>query len=194
MTAKEKEKARKARFYVENKERVLERNRAYFAANADEQNAKGRARHAADLEANKARGRASYHRNKEANREKMKAKDAAWSALPFDHPRKVKARETSKRYRDNNRQKLAGYTRKHKLKREYGLTPDAFNAMMLAQNSVCAVCLTDQWGARGPCVDHDHSTGKVRGILCNRCNIGLGQFKDDAERMRAAIAYLERTA
>jgi len=73
----------------------------------------------------------------------------------------------------------------------YGITDEQFQAMIAAQGSSCAVCL-------GPItetclhVDHCHSTGKVRGLLCKKCNFGLGHFKDDAERLRRAADYLEQ--
>ena len=72
----------------------------------------------------------------------------------------------------------------------YGLTPDELQAL-LAQHSVCAICHSDQWGKKGPVVDHDHETGRVRGILCGNCNMGLGRFKDDPLRLARAIAYLK---
>lgn len=72
----------------------------------------------------------------------------------------------------------------------YGLTKQELD-MLLAQHEQCAICHTDQWTAKGPQVDHDHATGRVRGVLCSNCNQGLGRFKDDPALLRVAIRYLE---
>lgn len=72
----------------------------------------------------------------------------------------------------------------------YGLTKEELD-LLLAQHAVCAICRSEDWGSKGPQVDHCHTTGKVRGILCINCNNGLGRFGDDPERLRRAAAYLE---
>jgi hypothetical protein len=66
--------------------------------------------------------------------------------------------------------------------------------MVANQRSLCAICETAEPATRSGTwhVDHCHTSGKVRGLLCTRCNIGLGQFQDDPERLRAALLYLER--
>jgi hypothetical protein len=71
----------------------------------------------------------------------------------------------------------------------YGLSKDELDAL-LAQHHVCAICGSDDWGRKGPQVDHDHDTGEVRGILCGNCNTGLGHFKDDLQLLKAAVRYL----
>ena len=81
-----------------------------------------------------------------------------------------------------------------RLKRSYGLTIEAYEEMRSAQQNKCAICETELsnrgWGPTSPQIDHNHTTGKVRAILCNRCNRGLGMFGDDAEKMTKAIIYL----
>ena len=73
---------------------------------------------------------------------------------------------------------------------KFGITLDEYRSL-LAQHPVCAICETADWGHYGPCVDHDHITGRVRGILCGPCNTSLGGFKDDPLRLARAIAYLK---
>ena len=72
----------------------------------------------------------------------------------------------------------------------YGLTPEDYHVMFEAQDGVCAICGTSP-DERPLNIDHDHETGQVRGLLCGRCNTGLGHFGDDVDRLRSAISYLE---
>lgn len=75
----------------------------------------------------------------------------------------------------------------------YGLPPERFFALILDQQSACAICGADFTALGGIRVDHDHATGRVRGLLCSPCNTGLGQFHDDPGTLRTAAEYLERT-
>ena len=81
--------------------------------------------------------------------------------------------------------------------KKYGITHSEFDRMLVGQGGRCAICLTDSphTDAKHPdgwCVDHDHESGNVRGILCLPCNTGLGSFGDDTDRLSAAAAYLRR--
>lgn len=87
------------------------------------------------------------------------------------------------------RDRLYGGGREYHLRRRYGLTGVQYQALVDAQGGLCALCRE-----RPPQhVDHDHLTGEVRGVLFSCCNQGLGNFRDSAETLRAAAAYLERT-
>lgn len=103
-------------------------------------------------------------------------------------------REKNRRYRASDPAKVAAYARRKNLEREYGITPDVFTAILESQGGVCAICgevtSVDSKG-RGWHVDHNHKTGKTRGILCRLCNLGIGSFREDAKYLAAAIAYLE---
>jgi hypothetical protein len=113
--------------------------------------------------------------------------------LPYDHPRKVADRERKRAYEESNRAKLTGMRREWRLKNRYGIGAESVQEMFKQQGGCCAICGEDNFGtgASAPNVDHCHATGDVRGILCTRCNHGLGNFKDDTDRLREAIAYLE---
>jgi 5-methylcytosine-specific restriction endonuclease McrA len=84
--------------------------------------------------------------------------------------------------------------RKAHLKRKYKITPEQYTKMFEAQNGVCAICREPEKDYREYLsVDHDHATSKVRGLLCHDCNLGLGKFKDDTNKLRMAIMYLDLT-
>jgi hypothetical protein len=78
------------------------------------------------------------------------------------------------------------------LVRNYGLAPGQYDAMRSAQEDRCAICRTPDPGVKRWHVDHDHLSGKVRGLLCAACNLGIGKMQDDPVRLRAAAAYIER--
>ena len=77
-----------------------------------------------------------------------------------------------------------------KLKR-YGITTDTYYQMLKSQNGVCKICSQACLTGRELCVDHCHTTGKVRGLLCGKCNSGLGSFNDNIQSLKMAIEYLE---
>lgn len=85
------------------------------------------------------------------------------------------------------------YPRKSYLKREYKLTQSEYEEMLYQQSGGCAVCGKTAPGGRGSFhIDHNHESGVIRGLLCAPCNMGIGQLGDSADRLRLAIAYLER--
>lgn len=100
-----------------------------------------------------------------------------------------------KRWKIENPERQAVLSEKHAMAR-YGITVEDYQRMLGAQGGVCAICGSDdpkmRKGARQRfCVDHDHETGRVRGLLCMPCNTALGGFRDDPERLRKAVTYLE---
>lgn len=79
--------------------------------------------------------------------------------------------------------------RRNKTLRAYGLTEETYNEMFDSQGGKCLIC----GDALTLVVDHDHVTGKVRGLLCNQCNVGLGSFKDRLDLLRNAVLYLQKS-
>lgn len=76
--------------------------------------------------------------------------------------------------------------------RRYGLTLGGLETLLLFQGERCAICYTSEPGGYGSFhIDHDHATRKVRGLLCGRCNVGIGMFREDPALMAAASAYLD---
>jgi len=108
------------------------------------------------------------------------------------HPDRVRA--STYKWRDANLESFKEYQKRRVFRIKYGITLEERDAIFLAQGSKCAICQvsenphTRQWHT-----DHCHATNTVRGVLCHNCNLMLGQAKDDPERLRAAIAYLERS-
>lgn len=103
---------------------------------------------------------------------------------------------STKAWKEANAERKRAGDRRANLAR-LGLTPDTFDALVAKQGGGCAICSD----ADPTHVDHDHSccpptrgcASCVRGILCARCNIGLGYFRDDPEALLAAVEYLRRT-
>jgi len=87
---------------------------------------------------------------------------------------------SNKRIREWNRTKLSGFT------------PKDFEQTLANQNGRCAICQTDDPGKTNWHADHDHETGQKRGVLCHKCNTGLGLLKDDVDVLCAAIEYLNK--
>lgn len=87
------------------------------------------------------------------------------------HPECVKPRLDDQRYR-----------------KQFGIGLAEYNQLMTAQNGVCAIC--HQKGKQKLAIDHDHETGKVRGLLCGPCNRGIGLLRDSADLLREAVEYL----
>jgi hypothetical protein len=73
--------------------------------------------------------------------------------------------------------------------RLYNIDIEQYNKLICDQKNKCAIC--GKWLSTKPYVDHDHSTGIVRGLLCNRCNLAIGAFKDDIDVMESAVKYLK---
>ena len=80
--------------------------------------------------------------------------------------------------------------RKWYLKTTYGLTPEQYDELYSKNNGKCHICLEKKDYYLH--VDHNHSTGEIRGLLCNNCNRALGLFKDSKESLLRAIKYLDK--
>jgi len=75
------------------------------------------------------------------------------------------------------------------VKNTYGLQEAEYLELIATQNNLCAICHKKDEG-KVLCVDHDHKNGRVRGLLCHNCNVGIGNFRDDPKILESAIAYL----
>lgn len=134
--------------------------------NPEIKNARQRAYYLKNIDKYRAYGRAQ----REKNKDKCRASCRAWAK--------------------RNREKVYATN----CFRKYGVTYEQYLALVEAQGGCCAVCGIHKSDCNGRrlSVDHDHSTGKVRGALCPRCNVGIGHFREDISAMRKAADYLER--
>ena len=123
-------------------------------------------------------------------------------AIPFRSKKKNKC--NTKEYKNKWYRANRSRNRNHQLKYKFGITLEEYNLMVQSQGGVCAICEgVNDTRRRGThngenvvmslAVDHNHKTGKVRGLLCSACNTSLGKFKDDPVLLKKAIHYLEKT-
>ena len=110
-----------------------------------------------------------------------------------------KASIVTRLWRKNNKERHDTRHKDYNLKKTYGISLEQYNAMLTAQNSVCAVCgeastITHKSDGRlhSLCVDHDHETGAVRALLCARCNTLLELIEQNPRRLAALEKYLEQ--
>lgn len=133
------------------------------------------------------------YRSRPENKEKAKEYKQKWASNP-DNMQKIKEWNRAsqskvvgrKAYSDPDGQRNAW------LKYKYGITLEEYNRMFDSQEGKCAICGSEEPGRNNTnfAVDHDHETEEVRGLLCHRCNMGLGYFMDDPELLLKAAKYL----
>lgn len=118
-----------------------------------------------------------------------RARKIAWRAA---NPERAREHGRASYHRNKNSPQQVAARHTARL-RQYGLTPDDLDRLLARQGNRCAICGEEHRG-RGKRlhVDHDHATGKVRGLLCGPCNVALGGFNDDPTRLRAAVRYLTK--
>ena len=121
------------------------------------------------------------------DRERKKERRAlGLEAAPSAETRQKRRQATARRYAkpENARRAL--------LRKKYGITLEAFNAMLQAQNRKCLGCEEALQPGRYTHVDHDHATGRVRGLLCHFCNTALGLVRESVETLLRLGIYVER--
>jgi len=151
------------------------------------------------------KAREATRRWRERNREKVNAdareKQRKWRAEnPELHRKRAKDWKAAnkdrfdirhKAWRDANRARLNAQGRAKYYRSKYGLTLEERDALLAGQGGVCKLCSRVEVAKRGWAVDHCHRTGKVRGLLCQACNLVLGHARDDAALLRRMADYLD---
>lgn len=119
---------------------------------------------------------------------KSKKRGYAWECKSCKIERRNKKKESMSTEEWNAQNK--GYWLQHK----YGISLEEYNAKVKEQNHKCAICFTDEVDVfkQTLYVDHCHNTGKIRGLLCHSCNVGLGVFKDSNTLLDNAKEYLRK--
>lgn len=98
------------------------------------------------------------------------------------------------KWHKENKDRLKIYQKDFDLKRHYGITLECFKKMLKSQKGKCLICKTEEPGGRHNTfhVDHCHKTGKVRALLCSKCNVGLGAFGDSLVNLKRAYKYVKK--
>ncbi len=98
----------------------------------------------------------------------------------------------NKKYALDNPELMRAKDQKNSLKRFWNMTPEQFETLKTKQGGTCALCdKTESNPHKRLCIDHDHMTGKIRGLLCDNHNRAIGLFKDSIEDLEAAVEYLK---
>ena len=105
------------------------------------------------------------------------------------HARVYPTRQERRKLRQEARVYTVESVRKYHLAQRYGLTESTLNGLYDKANNVCQVCSS----SKDLCIDHNHKTGTVRGILCKCCNTALGMLNEDVVRIRKLIQYIEES-
>lgn len=106
---------------------------------------------------------------------------------------KLCANKQTIEWQKDNPEAVKQIKRRVKLKEKYGLSINEYNKLLEKQGGGCAIC-GQVSGRRNLDVDHSHTTGKVRGVLCENCNKALGLYRDSVELLEKAIKYLKENS
>jgi hypothetical protein len=127
---------------------------------------------------------------------KRREHHSEWRKNWYKNNRQEHLNKCRERYQKRDKAELRFKGWKNKLKSLFNMTVEEYQMILEEQNNVCAICgepekIKKSDETQRLSVDHDHKTGKVRGLLCHACNTGLGKFKDSTELMQKAIAYIQ---
>lgn len=124
---------------------------------------------------------------REKNRDRLNA-----HSREYNKANREQCRESCRRYQEKNKDKLSLIALEARVKL-YGLTLDEYEAYLKQQDNCCAICGTPFANTNRktrPHIDHCHSSGEVRGLLCSRCNLAIGLLEDSQDNLQRAIDYL----
>jgi len=109
-----------------------------------------------------------------------------------DPTNRCKTCETSRKRKERKLRSHFITDRNSYLKKAHNVDLEFYNKLFQEQNGVCAICNKEEvMKNKNLCIDHCHSTGNIRGLLCHSCNVGIGHFKDNLDVLKNAINYLK---
>jgi predicted restriction endonuclease len=180
---KARKAARRKQYEQDHKTELAARRKQYHQDHKAKRNAGSRKYH----HDHKVEINARHKRHCDERKDEVAVKNALYR---LGHKDEIAAYQ--KQYRQDHKAELAARNREDKLIRKFGIDLEQYNQMLTAQDGRCAICGSHQNEYKKAfAVDHDHNTGKIRGLLCHKCNSLLGHAKDDIEILRSATRYLQ---
>lgn len=165
MTSKYREQRRQ--YYLKNKDSIKAKSASYYAKNKERILERMAKKHKENPEIMRKRVNDNYHNNPEY---------------------RAKTKVYSRKWVENNPDERKRHVRRSRI-RAYGITPEKYDGMLEEQGNRCAICKGGNRRAMG--IDHDHKTGKVRGLLCDSCNISLGHVEKEGF-LEKALQYIAK--
>jgi hypothetical protein len=180
---KTKIKKQHKKYYQEHKEQVATRNKKYYQEHKDNMNKKSHEYHKEHKKEEK-----EYHKKyRQENHEHIVA-----HSKNYRQENKEKIVMHRKEYNDAHKKERKEY----RIKATFGLTLSEYNKIYISQKGCCAICKIPESEIKGRwkslCADHNHKTGKVRGLLCPKCNTAIGFFQDDSKIVKEVLFYLDK--
>lgn len=154
-------------YYLKNKDRIKAKSAQYYVENKDKVLERLAEQHKVNPEIMRKRVRDYYNSNPEYRN---------------------KTKKYSKKWVKNNPEQRKKYTRNSRI-RAYGISPERYKEMLEAQGNRCDICRKEN--KRAMAIDHDHKTGRVRGLLCDSCNLSLGHIEIDGF-LEKALEYIAK--
>jgi Recombination endonuclease VII len=199
-------------YYLDHKQEFSEQSKKRYWENPEKYREASRKRYQEKPEEIKKYNQERYQKNKDKIYETQKR----WEQKNPEAKKEIKKRyrethreelrEKGRIYAKKNRKRQSAYRRElrkdpiyrknEKLKDKYGITLEDYNNMVDSQLNKCLICKNEfsESGNNfsGPCIDHSHMTGKIRGLLCRRCNAGIGGFDDDCRLLEISLSWLDK--
>lgn len=188
------EKLYKQKYYLKNKNKILEDHRKYYDSHKEQY----RISRKLYLSKNKERTRqvnalyrkthgkeidkylhGYYIKNRESIRDKSKK-------YYYENPER--AYQKARQWRKKNKEKVELYHKKYRLRKKYNMTLDDYDDLMKKQENRCGIC--NKFFKKIPDLDHNHQTGKIRGLLCHNCNLLLGLCSENESILLNAIQWI----